>query len=167
MPEHPSTQVLINQLGLIPHQEGGYFVETFRNTTSMTVDRAGGSRSVMTSIYYLLSSERSIGYFHRNTSDIVHYWQHGGALRYTLLSPTGECQRIVLGPDLGAGEVMQLVVPGGYWKATELCRGHYGLLGEAVAPGFEYQDMAFARAQDLKQDYSDHWHSIHHLVKDY
>lgn len=29
----------------------------------------------------------------------------------------------------------QLIVPGGYWKATVLTEGDWGLLGEAVAPG--------------------------------
>ena len=165
MSEHPSAQIVIDQLGLMPHQEGGYFLETFRNDSSMPVNRPGGTRSVMTSIYYLLSKQRPIGYFHRNTSDIVHYWQGGGALRYTMLTPTGTCEQVILGPDVAAGEVLQLVVPGGYWKATELCRGVYGLLGEAVAPGFEYQDMAFGQRDELQLQYASYWDHISHLVK--
>ena len=42
---------------------------------------------------------------------------------------------------------MQLVVPGGVWKATSLridpggAGPQWGLVGEAVAPGFDFRDM--------------------------
>ncbi len=53
----------------------------------------------------------------------MHYWQLGGALRYTLLSPEGRLLHYTLGPDLDAGEQLQLTVPGGFWKASQLVLG--------------------------------------------
>jgi uncharacterized protein len=48
----------------------------------------------------------------------------------------------------------QLIVPGGVWKATVLEGGegkedHWGLLGEAVAPGFDYRDMRFGEGGEM------------------
>lgn len=40
---------------------------------------------------------------------------------------------------------MQLVVPGNTWKACHLLEGKFGLITEAVSPGFEYQDMVLAK----------------------
>lgn len=37
-------QELIKTLGLIEHQEGGYFAETFRSDSMIPVDREGSSR---------------------------------------------------------------------------------------------------------------------------
>ncbi len=35
----------------------------------------------------------------------------------------------------------QLLVKGGCFKATTLVNGDYGLVGEAVGPGFGYEDL--------------------------
>ena len=48
------------------------------------------------------------------------------------------------------------------WKATVLEGGegkedHWGLLGEAVAPGFDYRDMRFGAAAELAQAFPDLW----------
>jgi uncharacterized protein len=43
----------------------------------------------------------------------------------------------------------QLIVDGGTWKATVLEAGEWGLLGEAVAPGFDYRDMKFGSREEL------------------
>ena len=47
----------------------------------------------------------------------------------------------------------QLIVPGGYWKAAVLESGEYGLLGEAVAPGFDYRDMTIAKLDDIRTEF--------------
>lgn len=59
---------------------------------------------------------------------------------YDVISPEGKHERVVLGQDFKNGETHSLVVKAGYYKATTLVSGDYGLLGEAVAPGFEYVD---------------------------
>ena len=59
---------------------------------------------------------------------------------YDVISPEGRHERIVLGQDNKNGEAHTLLVKAGYYKATTLINGDYGLLGEAVTPGFEYHD---------------------------
>ena len=92
----------------------------------------------------MLTDDSPRGHLHRNRSDILHYWHAGSALRYWLLKPTGQLEHVMLGPDLASGEHLQLLVPGGWWKATELVGGDFGLLSEAVCPGFEFADMELA-----------------------
>ena len=116
-------QELIQQLGLIEHTEGGYFVESYRSDKSLTTERAGGDRSLLTSIYYLLTDDRPIDHLHRNKSDIMHYFQVGSAITYLLVNPAGKLEKIKLGLNFAAGEVGQLLVPGGYWKAAVLESG--------------------------------------------
>ncbi len=110
----------------------------------------------MSSIYYMLTDDNPAGHLHRNHSDIMHYWHAGGALRYWLITPDGELRNTVLGPDLAAGEQLQLLVPGGWWKATELVSGGFGLLSEAVSPGFDFADMTLARFADIVAAFPQH-----------
>jgi hypothetical protein len=141
---------LINLLGLEPHPtEGGYFRRTYES--SLRVDCGSGSRHLLTSIYYLLTKESTGGFLHRNTSDILHYHHLGAAIKYLLVAPDGMLTERILGPDIQAGETLQLLVPGGWWKASRLCAGEYALISEAVAPGFEYCDNQIATAELVRQ----------------
>ncbi|MGK7900038.1 MAG: cupin domain-containing protein [Hormoscilla sp.] len=135
---------IISKLKLVKHVEGGYFSETYRSEDKMAVDRVGKERNVMTSILYMLTDDRPIDYLHKNISDVVHYFHAGSAVTYLIIHPDGKFEKIQLGMDLNAGEVPQMIVKGGCWKAATLLSGEYGLLGEAVAPGFEYRDMQIA-----------------------
>ena len=146
-------QDLIQQLGLTEHTEGGYFVESYRSAETITTKRIGGDRSLLTSIYYLLTNDRPIDHLHCNQSDILHYFQAGSTITYILVSPSGELKKVKLGLNFGRGEVGQLLVPGGYWKAAVLESGEFGLIGESVAPGFDYRDMEIAQADKFKVDF--------------
>ena len=158
-------QDLIEQLHLTKHTEGGYFVESYRSTDAISTDRAGGDRSLLTSIYYLLTDDRPIDHLHRNQSDILHYFQAGSPITYLLVDQTGKLEKVRLGLNFAAGEVGQLLVPGGYWKAAVLEAGEYGLLGESVAPGFDYRDMEIAQSETFKADFPHLWSDLSAYIK--
>ncbi len=152
-------QELIEQLQLEPHIEGGYFRRSYAAAAEFD------GRALMSSIFYLLTDDSPVGHLHRNRSDILHYWQAGGPIRYTLLSAEGELKEVVMGPDLAAGQQLQLLVPGGLWKASELIGGEFGLVSEAVCPGFDYRDMALADAAEIKASYPQHWSRLARLCQ--
>lgn len=156
---------LIEQLSLVEHIEGGYFAETHRSEYMLSSDRQGNERNILTSIYYLLTDDRPKGYFHKNQSDIMHYFQAGSAITYLVLHPDGRLDRVKLGLNLMNGEVGQLLVPGGCWKASVLEAGEFGLLGEAVAPGFDYRDMEIAQADEMRQNFPDLWDELSPYAK--
>ncbi len=151
---------LIDTLGLIPHREGGYFSETYRSAVIIQTDRNPRERFLLTSIYYLLTDDRPIGYFHVNKSDIIHYFHSGSPLTYFIISPDGVLEKFTLGNDVAKGHQFQLIVKGGYWKATVLEKGEFGLLGEAVAPGFDYADMRIGTPEVLKSLFPKLWPDI-------
>jgi len=158
-------QDLIKQLALTEHTEGGYFSESYRSTMTISTDRIDSDRNLLTSIYYLLTDDRPIDHLHRNQSDILHYFQAGSAITYLLVSPAGELEKVKLGLNFAEGEVGQLLVPGGYWKAAILESGEYGLLGESVAPGFDYRDMEIASANTFKADFPHLWSDLSAYIK--
>ena len=155
----------IKQLSLVEHVEGGYFSESYRAAEEMTTSREGSARSVMTSIYYLLTDDRPIDHLHQNKSDIMHYFQAGSPITYLLVDLEGKLSKVRLGLDVSQGEVPQLLVPSGYWKAAVLESGEYGLLGEAVAPGFDFRDMAIAQAADIRAQFPTLWNELAPYVR--
>ncbi|MEM8829597.1 MAG: cupin domain-containing protein [Cyanobacteria bacterium P01_G01_bin.19] len=156
---------IIQHLGLVEHVEGGYFTETYRSELEVDTDRIDKKRSILTSIYYMLTSDRPIDHFHRNQSDILHYFQRGSAITYLILSQAGELSKVKLGLDFARGEVAQLLVPGGYWKAAVLEQGEFGLLGESVAPGFDYRDMEIATPEYFQASFPNLWSELKPYVK--
>ncbi|MGB3573592.1 MAG: cupin domain-containing protein [Phormidesmis sp.] len=158
-------QALIEQLSLVEHVEGGYFSETYRSAQEMPTSREGQTRSVMTSIYYLLTDDRPVDHLHQNKSDIMHYFQAGSPITYILIDLDGNLSRVKLGMAIAKGEVPQLLVPKGYWKAAVLESGEYGLLGEAVAPGFDYRDMTIAKADEMQIRFPAIWNQLAPYVR--
>lgn len=158
-------QALIEKLSLVEHVEGGYFSETYRALEAIETPREGAHRSMLTSIYYLLTDDRPIDHLHQNQSDIVHYFQAGAPITYILVDLAGNLTKTKLGMAIEQGEVPQLVVPKGYWKAAVLEAGEYGLLGEAVAPGFDYRDMTIAKADDICARFPSLWPQLAPYVR--
>jgi predicted cupin superfamily sugar epimerase len=109
----------------------------------------GASRAVSTAIYYLLKPGH-VSELHVLASDEVFHFYMGEPVRMLQLWPDGSGQEVILGTNLAAGEVPQVVVPAGVWQGSRLVgdRG-FALLGCTVAPGFEYADYRSARRAEL------------------
>ncbi|CAK0774005.1 conserved hypothetical protein [Gammaproteobacteria bacterium] len=155
----------IAALGLQPHIEGGYFRRTYQSENRIRIDHRH-NRHLLTSIFYLLTDDSPVGYFHKNTSDIIHYYHAGAPLTYWIIPPDGNLYTYQLGPEVANGQKLQLLVEGGCWKATILERGEYSLLSEAVAPGFDYRDMEIATATVMQQKFPRLWPQIALYVKE-
>jgi purine nucleoside permease/predicted cupin superfamily sugar epimerase len=160
---------LAKALNLEPHVEGGYFRQTFKADHRPNITTKEGDRVTMTSIYYLLSADSPIGYFHMNQSDIMHYFHKGDAITYYMLKPDGSVQITILGPDPSKGHQMQMMVKGGTWKASKIptdAKYGYGLIGEAVAPGFDYADMQLGKTALLLKQFPQHKDYIQELSRE-
>jgi predicted cupin superfamily sugar epimerase len=144
-----SVKQIVESLDLEPHPEGGYFRRTYASKTIAPIGPNQSDRPTLTCIYYLLTHDSPIGHLHVNRSDIVHFFQGGSPINYTLVSPQGELETVILGTDIAAGQKLQFTVPGGWWKASQLIKGDYGLISEAVSPGFAFEDMAFVTEDDI------------------
>ncbi len=150
-----TTQNIIQRLKLEPHPEGGYFCRAYQSDAAAQIGPNSEERKLFSSIYYLLTRDSPVGHLHVNRSDILHYFHAGEAITYYLVSPDGELRVKTLGPDLDQGHQFQLLVPGGWWKASELRSGDYGLISEAVSPGFAAEDMRFVSKSEMIKRHPD------------
>ncbi|MBL3590539.1 MAG: cupin domain-containing protein [gamma proteobacterium endosymbiont of Lamellibrachia anaximandri] len=156
---------IITHLSLEPHIEGGFFHRTYQSEHLTIPTDIGKPRPLLTSIYYLLSNDSPIGYLHKNRSDIIHYFHSGSSLTYHIIHPEGRVERVIMGKDLAAGQKLQLIVKGGCWKATELTTGEYGLVSEAVCPGFDYADMTIATREEIQRLFPNIPDALNRLIK--
>jgi predicted cupin superfamily sugar epimerase len=194
---------LVELMGLIPHPEGGFFLETHRSgsvpMSSMGQTDLDGSaesdlvvmtdasrnktrqdrrpdndgrRNALTSIFWVPTTQSPMFFLaiNLNLSDRVHYYQGGIPFEYMLVDRNEQnkftLQRVILGPDIMNGHKLQVPVKGGTWKCGRLLLGesasdkaaaeskygcNYCIIGEAVAPGFDFYDFSWVTAGDLKQ----------------
>src|SRR5947208_3215644 len=111
---------VIRLLDLKPHPvEGGFFRETYRSARTLVA--YGAERSVATAIYYLLKPGH-VSELHVLPGDEVFHFYLGMPVRMLQLWPGEIAKEVVLGQDLTAGQVPQLVVPAGVWQGTKLIR---------------------------------------------
>jgi predicted cupin superfamily sugar epimerase len=140
--------------------EGGYFRETYRSELSLSATALpleyGGDRNVSTAIYYLLTPD-TFSTIHRVKSDEVFHFYAGDPIEMLQLDADGRGRIVTIGNDLAAGQLPQLVVPGGLWQGCRLIPGgNWALMGCTVAPGFDYADFTAANRVDLIAQYPDH-----------
>ena len=133
---------LIASLQLSPHPEGGHYGEVYRSSNTVAPDDGRGSRSAITTIYFLLT-QGAVSRWHRVQSDEVWHFYEGDPLDLWSASPAGEqVDHYRLGP-LDGSQRPVWTVPAGRWQAAR-STGSYSLVGCTVGPGFDYQDFAFA-----------------------
>jgi len=135
-------------LHLEPHPvEGGWFRRTY--TSAGNVELPRGVRAQGTAIYYLLESG-TFSEMHVLASDEIFHFYLGDPVEMLQLLPDGSSAVFTLGPDLAAGQHVQLVVPAGVWQGTRLVAdGKVALLGCTVTPGFDFSDYRNASAEEL------------------
>ncbi len=160
---------LIHHFNLQPHpKEGGFFRETYRAAEPWPVTalpaRYRGERAASTAIFYLLTPGTYSALHRLQTDEIFHFYL-GAPVRMLQLSPDGAGRTVVLGPDVAAGQQLQVVVPRGVWQGSLLePGGAFALLGCTVAPGFEYIDYEGGDRQSLLNEYPDQDELIRRLT---
>jgi predicted cupin superfamily sugar epimerase len=128
-----SADAIIAKLGLLPHPEGGWYRQTW-------VGPEVNGRASGTAILFLLKSgERS--HWHRVDADEIWLWHAGAPLVLSTGQTAASDHR--LGPDVLAGEAVQLVVPSGWWQAAR-STGAWTLVSCTVSPGFRFAGFELA-----------------------
>ena len=139
-------------LRLAPHPvEGGFFRRTYTSEVSVALLR--GVRPYGTAIYYLLEAG-TFSEMHMLASDEIFHFYLGDPVEMLQLHPDGGSSVLTLGPDLPAGQHVQVVVHGGVWQGTRLIGdGKVALLGCTVTPGFDFADYRSAKYEELAQNW--------------
>ena len=159
-----TTEQWIEALNLRPHPEGGFFVESYRSTESLSStalpDRYGSDRTFSTAIYFLLKLDQ-FSAFHRVASDELWHAYDGLPVRLYLLAEEGKLTEFDLGLDLTAGQQPQIAIPANHWFAakpidTTASPYDYSLVGCTVSPGFDFADFELASRPDLLKQFPAH-----------
>ncbi len=131
-----TAQDIIDTLNLAPHPEGGYYRQTW-------VDTSSDGRPSGTCIYFLLKGGEASHWHKVDAVEIWHY--HAGAPLILSLSDTDEGPKteLTLGPGLAAGERPQGIVPKDAWQAARTT-GDWTLVSCTVSPGFSFDGFTLA-----------------------
>ncbi|GHB28191.1 cupin [Pseudovibrio japonicus] len=131
-----TAEEIIAELQMKEHPEGGYYVETFRDT------EGPDGRGYSTAIYYLLKKGQK-SHWHR--VDAIETWHYyGGApLRLLISTQEGEHSDITLGMNMKDGQRPQGIVPRHAWQSAQSL-GDWTLVGCTVAPGFSFEGFELA-----------------------
>jgi uncharacterized protein len=162
-------QQLIQQFGLQPHPEGGWYKQTYKSSeiivASALPERFKGDRVFSTAIYFLLE-KKNFSAFHRIKSDECWHFYVGDPLLVYIINENGELETITLGKDLEKGHLFQYVVPANCWFASRPAAGsEYCFVGCTVAPGFDFADFEMANAKKLSEEFPKHKAIIHELCR--
>jgi hypothetical protein len=128
-----SAEEIIAKLELLPHPEGGWYRQTW------TGPEIGGRASGTAILFLLRAGERS--HWHRVDADEIWLWHAGAPLALSL----GEtaAREVRLGPDVLGDQVVQAVVPAGWWQAAR-STGDWTLVSCTVSPGFRFEGFELA-----------------------
>ncbi|WP_226780777.1 cupin domain-containing protein [Oceaniglobus trochenteri] len=130
-----SSDEIIERLNLAPHPEGGWYRQTWEGSET---PRPSG-----TCIYFLLKAGET-SHWHRVDATEIWHFHAGAPLTLSMAADkTGPAEDHVLGPDLAAGALPQLIVPAGHWQAAR-SQGDWTLVGCTVSPGFTFEGFELA-----------------------
>ncbi|MGD9750272.1 MAG: cupin domain-containing protein [Acidimicrobiia bacterium] len=133
--------------------EGGRFVQSWVSNRHWP----GNDKPAGTAILFLLTDEPGdFSALHRLAADELWHRYLGDPAVLVLLHPDGSWEQVVLGPDLLAGQQVQVVVPAGTWVGCFVPPGGpsgYVLLGCSMAPGFTIEDYEGGERQALLARY--------------
>ncbi|KAF5743032.1 hypothetical protein HS088_TW09G01094 [Tripterygium wilfordii] len=164
---------IVTKLDLKPHPEGGFYSETFRDTSvilsrSQLPPEYKVDRPISTSIYFLLPSG-SVSHLHRiPCAETWHFYLGEPITVLELNEKDGQLKLTCLGPDFVGDQRPQYTVPPNVWFGAfptkdfdiypggEVLKGaprdadsHFSLVGCTCAPAFQFEDFELAKHSEL------------------
>ncbi|MCH7398820.1 cupin domain-containing protein [Belliella sp. DSM 107340] len=152
---------LVAELDLIPHPEGGYYKEIYRS--DLGIGTSSGERSIVTSIYFLLTSE-NVSKFHQIKSDEMWFYHEGSPLTVHVIDENGQYDKIKVGPVSEINKPQQMVPAGVIFGSTVDDKDSFALVSCVVAPGFDFDDFRLYNKQELLEKFPTHKEIINILT---
>ncbi|KAF8027929.1 hypothetical protein BT93_E0761 [Corymbia citriodora subsp. variegata] len=169
-----TTSRIVEKLKLTPHPEGGFYAETFRDTSvllsrSQLPPHYKVDRPVSTSIYFLLPAG-SVSHLHRiPCAETWHFYLGEPLTVLELNDKDGSIKLTCIGSDLvGDNQQPQYTVPPNVWFASFPTKDytitpdgsmlkaaprdaekHHSLVGCTCAPAFQFQDFELAKRSEF------------------
>ena len=146
------TQKIIAALKLAPlPREGGWFRQTWQSPETVRAGRAVGS-----AIYFFLTAGDFSALHRLRTTEIWHFYAGDPVLHWQLDPAAGTSISAILGPEVLAGHVTQLIVPDNIWQGARIvedgARG-WALLGCTMAPAWEEREFELGERAALSREF--------------
>jgi len=152
-----TAKTLINELELEPHPEGGLYKQTYRSKDTITPPKrfGGNTRSVSTTIFYLLEGG-DFSAWHRINSDETWHYNAGCSLTLYIIGEDRKLKRIILGNPMNEKEAVYhyCIAHSQWFCAVPNDPASFTLATCTVSPGFEFRDFEMGDRKTLLFDYS-------------
>jgi predicted cupin superfamily sugar epimerase len=107
----------------------------------------GAARPAGSALYFMVTPDEPVK-LHRIMNDQLYHYYLGDALEVLLLRNGGE--RVIVGPDLAGGQVVQLLIPGGTFHTARVIGTRNWFLGASTEwPGVIPTDVELGDAAKL------------------
>ena len=130
--KRPSAKEIIELLQLSPNATCGFVRVTYTSALNIA---AGGlptpfadGRPLGSGLYFLVTPHAPV-HPHRIRNDQLYHYYLGDPLELFLLHGDGSVERVIVGPDIAAGQRVQLLIPGNTFHTARLLGGGEWFLG--------------------------------------
>jgi predicted cupin superfamily sugar epimerase len=150
--ENPTVSKIVNDLQLIPHEEGGYW---------SSIERDESAQNSYSLINYLLAADDFSSFHRLSKSDETLMLKEGQAVKVIIISPAGTLTEEIVSSN------NSVTVPHHSWFAiTPLDKNKgYSLITCKCVPAFDYNDFELANRDSLITLYSEHKHIIQKFTR--
>jgi predicted cupin superfamily sugar epimerase len=147
-------------LGLEPHQTCGHVKNTYKSVLSIA---PGGlpapfadGHPLGTALYFMVTPKAPVK-LHRIKNDQLYHYYLGDPSEVLMLHENGDSSLVMLGPNLRAGQQVQLLVPGNTFHTARLMGKRRWFLGGSTQwPGVvREEDIELGDVDELANKYSD------------
>src|ERR1700733_6654142 len=131
-------------LELEPNATCGFVKLTFVSPQALPVGSA---------LYFMVTPQAPVR-LHRIRNDQLYHYYLGDPLELFLLHANGTSERVVVGPDIGAGQRVQFLIPGNTFHTARLLgRGQWFLGASTEWPGVIPDDVEIGDVDALAAKY--------------
>jgi len=110
-------------------------------------------RPMGSALYFMLTPAEPVK-LHRIRNDQFYHYYLGDPIEVLMLMTDGTAQHHVVGPDLRAGHVVQLFIPGGTFHTARVAGSRQWFLGGSTEwPGVEPADVELGKMDELAARY--------------
>ena len=146
-------------LRLEPHRTCGFVRVTFVSGETIAPgglpDPFAAGRPAGSALYFMVTPEAPV-HLHCIRNDQLYHRYLGDPLEVLLLYPDGTHAVEVIGPDVRAGQQLQLLIPGSTFHTARVARGGRWFLGASTEwPGVDPSDVVVGDRGELEARYPD------------
>jgi predicted cupin superfamily sugar epimerase len=152
-----TAEEIIQLLDLQPNATCGFVRVTFLSKEAIA---PGGlpapfakGRPLGSALYFLVTPEAPVR-LHRIRNDQLYHYYLGDPLEVFLLHGDGSSERVIVGPDIRAGQRVQLLIPGNTFHTARLIGERRWFLGASTEwPGVIPADVEIGNLDELADKY--------------